>query len=100
MFALEYAAMTNDVSLSGMFLAKVLKNPDPKAQERVWVRVMGVHDMENSNKEYGIWAHHLAYSKGTSGEIPEVGDWLWVVFPDQYNPNLCLYIGYARISSN
>ena len=98
MFALEYNMRSSDVSLTGMFLAKVLKNPDPKAQERVWVRVMGVHDMENTNNDYGIWAHHLAYSKGASGEIPEVGDWLWVVFPDQTNPNVCLYLGWAIVS--
>lgn len=96
MYGIENKLQGNDVSLSGMFLAKVLKNPDAKAQERVWVRVLGIHDMEDPDKEYGIWSHHLAYSKGASGEIPEIDDWLWVVFPDHYNPNICLYLGWSR----
>lgn len=98
MYGIENNIQGNDVQLSGMFLAKVIRNPDSKAQERVWVRVMGIHDMENTDKEYGIWAHHLAYSKANSGEIPEIDDWLWVSFPDQYSPNLCLWHGWCRVS--
>lgn len=95
MFALDYQ-LTTDCKLSGIKIAKVINNTDNTAQERVWVRVLGVHDMDNEDPEYSIVAHHLAPSKSSSGEIPDVDDWVWVMFPDENNPNLCLWLGWVR----
>jgi hypothetical protein len=83
-------------TLIGFKLAKVIKNKDSKAQERVIVRVLGVHDMDSADPDYGIYAMHCAPSKSNSGEIPDVDDMLWVFFPDPTDPNLCVYIGWVR----
>lgn len=99
MFGIDMGLNGSDVSLKGIKVAKVIANGDPKAQERVFVRVIGVHDMSNEAEEYGIWAHHLAPSKSNSGEIPDVDDFIYVVFPDENDPNTCLWLGWCRYSS-
>jgi len=88
----------SDCSLSGLKIAKVIKNNDPKAQERVWVRVIGVHDMESTDDDYCIEAKHCAYSKSNSGEFPDKGDMVYGFFIDN-NPNHFVYIGYVRYSN-
>lgn len=99
MFSIEHNLLKgSDVSLDGIFIAKVVSNADPKAQERVYVRVIGVHDMTNEDPEYGIWAMHCAPSKSNSGEVPDVDDYIYVMFPDKSNPNLCLWFGWVRYS--
>lgn len=99
MFGIDMGLNGSDCSLEGIKIAKVVNNADPKAQERVYVRVMGVHDMSVEDPEYGIWSMHCAPSKSASGEIPDVDDWLYVLFPDKTDPNLCLWIGWVRSSS-
>jgi hypothetical protein len=89
----------SDCDLLGFKIAQVVKNKDAKAQERVWVRVIGVHDMKSTDPDYGILAIHCAPSKSNSGEIPDIGDFLWVVFPDMVNPNFCLWLGWVRHST-
>ena len=84
-----------ETTLSGLFLAQVVDNKDPKAMERVKVRVLGVHNMENDIPENSIWASHIAPSKLTTGEIPEVGDWLYVMFI-QNDPMSCVWLGWVR----
>jgi len=89
----------SDCDLSGIKLAQVVSNIDPTAQERVMVRVLGVHNMSNTtDPDYSIMAHHCAPSNNSSGDIPNVGDWLYVMFTDVNNPNQCIYLGYARYS--
>lgn len=84
-----------DVNLSGIFLAKVIENKDPKALERVRVRVLGVHDFENKDPRNSVWAQHCAFSKGTSGEIPDIDDFVYVMF-FQNDPMNIVWLGWAR----
>lgn len=86
-----------DCSLDGLKLAKVKSNADSKAQERVWVVVLGVHDMDNTDPDYGIWCHKIAANKYSSGDIPDIGDWIYVMFIDG-NPNICHMLGWVRNS--
>ena len=88
--------LNTEVVLDGIFIAKVIDNADPKALERVRVRVIGGHNMENEDKKNSIWAAHLCPSKSNSGEIPDVDDFLYVTFI-QGNPSTCLWIGWARV---
>lgn len=88
----------SDVSLTGLKLAKVISNADPKAQERVFGIIQGIHDMENTDPEYGVWIMHCAPSKWTSGEIPDVDDYIWVMNVDN-DPMTWVYFGYARVTS-
>jgi hypothetical protein len=86
-----------DCRLDGLHIAKCIKTTDPKAQERVWVRVIGVHDMESTDPEYCIEARHIAPSKGTSGEFPDKDDLIYGLFM-QNDPNVFYYLGYVRCS--
>ena len=84
-----------EVDLSGFYIALVVDNLDPKAIERVRVRVLGVHDMSNEKKENSMWANHVAPSKSNSGEIPDIGDHVYVSFL-QNNPMNLLWWGWVR----
>jgi hypothetical protein len=95
MFGLDYELNGCDVSLEGIKIAKVITNADATAQEKVFVRVIGVHNMDQSDPEYGIIARHCAPSKNSSGEIPEVGDMLYGFFINN-NPNQFAWIGWVR----
>jgi hypothetical protein len=86
-----------DVDLGGFFIAEVIEMADPKAQERIRVRVIGVHDMDNKDKKNSMWAHHLAPSKSSSGEVPDIGDYVYVSFL-QKNPMHLLWHGWCRVS--
>jgi hypothetical protein len=99
MYGIDMGLNGSDCSLEGIKIAKVISNGDPKAQERVYIRVVGVHNMDSTDPDYGIWAHHLAPSKSNSGEIPDVGDYIYVVFPDKADPNNVLWLGWCRWSS-
>lgn len=87
--------LDNEVDLGGVFIGLVVDNMDPKALERVCVRVIGVHDMSNQSKDNAIWAQHIAPSKSNSGEIPNIGDFLYVMFL-QKDPNAALWLGWTR----
>jgi hypothetical protein len=95
MFAKEFN-FEADVSLEGIKLALVVDNDDPLCIERIRVRVLGIHDMNNTANENSIWAHHIAPSKQTSGEIPDKNDWLYVLFPDKTTCEYCLWFGWVR----
>ena len=86
----------SDVSLAGWHIALVVDNNDPKACERVLIRVMGVHDMDNESPDNAIWADAVGSSKFSSGDIPDVGDWLYIQFPHVTNPMRALYFGWVR----
>lgn len=88
--------LDNEVNLNGIFIGLVVDNADPKALERVRVRVLGVHDMDNETKENSIWAQHLAPSKSNSGEIPDVDDYVYVMFL-QGDPQTPLWLGWCRV---
>lgn len=88
--------LTNEVDLGGLFIGLVVDNADPKAIERVRVRVLGVHDMDNTIKENSIWAQHIAPSKSNSGEIPDIGDYVYVMFL-QKDPQMPLWLGWVRV---
>jgi len=89
--------LASESSLSGLFIAEVTDNMDPRALERVRARVIGVHDMDNLDPENSIWIQHLAPSKGSSGEIPDVGDYIAVMFL-QNDPMTCFWLGWLRTS--
>ena len=95
MFGLDYQLNGCDVSLDGLKIAKVISNADATAQEKVFIRVIGVHRMDETDPEYGIIARHCAPSKGGSGEIPEVDDMLYVMFMNG-DPNQCVWLGWCR----
>lgn len=92
----EDALAGSDVQLTGLFIAQVVKNADPKACERVFVRIIGVHDMKNEDEEYGCWVNHCAPSKSASGDIPDIDDWVYVMFLDKQDPMSGVYIGWVR----
>jgi hypothetical protein len=95
----DYDLRSSDISLQGIFIGKVIINADPKALERVKVRIIGVHDMENKDDRNCIWAQHVAPSKGTSGEIPDINDYIYVMFLDPNNPLSAVWIGWCRTLS-
>lgn len=95
MFGLDYQLKGCDVSLDGIKIAKVIINADQTVQEKVFVKVIGVHDMNNADPEYGIWAKHCAPSKGTSGEIPAIDDMLYGMFING-DCNQFIWIGWVR----
>ena len=82
-------------NLEGLKKAEVVFVDDPKKLERVRVRVVGIHDMNKTDLEYSIWAEHIAPSRKTSGDLPEVGDYVYVLF-DKNNPLKCYWIGFCR----
>lgn len=94
MFGLEYN-IDGEVDLGGKFFGLVVENKDPKALERVRVRVVGVHDMENTDPNNSIWAYHQAPSKSNSGEIPDIGDYLYIEFI-QKSPMHPIWVGWVR----
>lgn len=85
-----------EVDLSGIFIGLVVDNADPKALERVKIRVLGVHDMENENQDNAIWCSHVAPSRDSSGELPEKDDFVYVQFV-QKDPMHPVWIGWVRV---
>jgi len=95
MLGYEYKT-NNETDLNGIFIGLVVDNMDPKALERVRIRVIGVHDMENEDKENSVWANHLAPSKSNSGEIPDIDDFVYVTFL-QNDPMSPIWLGWVRV---
>ena len=87
--------LDNEVDLGGIFIGLVVYTADPKGLERIRVRVLGVHNMDDVTKENSIWASHLAPSKSSSGEIPNVDDYVYIMFvqKDPMNP---VWLGWVR----
>ena len=88
--------LNNEVDLSGLFIGLVVDIMDPKALERIKVRVIGVHDMDNEDIDNSIWADHIAPSKGKSGELPNKNDFVYIMFL-QRNPMCPCWIGWVRV---
>lgn len=85
-------------NLNGIKEALVVSNKDPKMQERILVRVAGVHNLANDTIENGVWAHHCASTRSGAGDFPEKGDVLYVVFPNIKDPMHIIWLGFARSS--
>jgi len=82
--------------LSGIWIAQVHSNEDFKMQERVLVRVLGLHNVNNKTDENCIWANHCSPIRSGSGDLPEPDDWVYVMFPDKRDPMTCLWLGYVK----
>lgn len=81
----------------GIFEAKVVSNQDPKHRERIKVQVIGMHDLSNNIVENSIWADHCAPYKSSTGDLPEIGDLVYIMFKNK-NINACIWIGFVRTS--
>lgn len=94
MFGKEYS-FESDIDLHGLYIGLVVNNSDPKALERIRVRVLGVHDMENEDEENAVWCSHIGPSKSASGEVPDKDDFVYVQFiqGDPMNP---VWLGWVR----
>lgn len=84
--------------LRGLKIAEVVTSADPKSQERVLVRVIGVHNLQNKSVDNGVWAHHCAPTRTGAGDLPEPGDYVYVIFPEANNPMAIVWLGHVRSS--
>lgn len=87
-----------NADLRGWKHAQVVSNEDPKSQERVLVRVMGIHNMANTDTDNAIWAHHCAPTRTASGDLPEPGDWLYGHFVNTKDFMAFIWFGFVRSS--
>ena len=70
--------------------AKVISNFDPEAMERLRVAVDGIHDLVESNSiDSGVWAEHCKPYKYSSGNLPEEGDYVYII----YDPPMVIWLG-------
>jgi hypothetical protein len=93
----EHTPHGSDVNLAGrIFIGLVVDNMDQKAMERVKIRVIGVHDMENTDVKNAVWAQRMVWSKYVSGHIPDPGDFVYCMFMDPNDPMSLLWMGYVR----
>ena len=94
------------LNLDGIFIAKVLDNKDPKARERLFVRVLGVHSIDDdfSDLKYGLWIEHCAPSLYMSGDIPPNNSEVYVQFlrntDGVLDPMKAIWIGVVKKSTN
>ena len=96
MLGLEKNPYGAEEPLYGVKIGLVVDNMDEKGIERVRVRIMGVHDMSNTKKENGIWVNHCAGSKRMSGDVPDIGDWIYVLFMNEFDPMQAIWLGFVR----
>lgn len=94
----EERKFTNLNLLRGIRVAEVVSSADPKLQERLLVRVIGVHNLQNKSVDNGVWAHHCAPTSTGAGDLPEPGDYVYVMFPDTGNPMAIIWLGFVRSS--
>jgi len=89
------------VDLEGIKIAQVISNIDEKAQGRVLVRVIGVHDLrtieenEEAVKNWGVWAHCCSPTR-SGPDIPEIGDYVYVMFPNTQDPMYIIWLGFVQ----
>ncbi len=92
----------NDVQgltgLEGIKIAQVVSNADPKCQERILIRVLGQHNMNNDTYENAIWANHCSPFRDASGDLPEKYDFVYVLFPNKNDPMSVIWLGFVRSS--
>ncbi len=93
--------MSSDVDLNGIHKAYILNNIDEYGRERLFVRVLGVHDISDnfSDKKYGIWIEHCSPSIYRTGDIPQIGDEVYMMFfnsgilPEKLDINKGIWLG-------
>lgn len=95
---LEESGESSQNDLKGIKIAKVISNEDAKMQERVLVRVIGTHNMAVDTMDNAVWANHCSPFRDASGDLPEPGDFVYVMFPDEKDPMSILWIGFVRSS--
>jgi hypothetical protein len=93
---LEEQGLKSNLSLRGIKIAKVINNLDPKSQERIKVRVLGVHNINNDASTNSVWAHHCSPLRSASGDLPEAGEFVYVMFPNEDDPMSIIWLGYAK----
>jgi hypothetical protein len=83
--------------LAGIYIAKVLNNIDNLKQERIFCRILGIHNIEDnfSDKTYGIWIENGLAIRNFSGNIPDVDDMVYIMFVNN-NPMTAIYFGIVR----
>lgn len=97
MLGKELTPKGTDVIIGGrVFIGLVVDNMDEKGIERVKIRVIGVHDMENEDSTNAVWAQRCAPSKFVSGHIPDVGDYVYCMFMDPADPMSLIWLGFCR----
>ena len=83
-----------------LYIGKVLNNVDNEyKQERIFVRVLGFHDISDnfSDKSYGIWVNNGLAIKNFSGYIPDIDDYVYIMFVNGDNdPMHAIYLGVVR----
>lgn len=94
----EDTRTTTTTSFRGLKIALVVSNQDPKHQERILGRVLGIHNLANETFENAVWMHHCAPFRDASGDLPEPGDYVWVLFPQERDPMTIVWLGYVRSS--
>lgn len=84
--------MNKEITLDGIFEAKVLDNKDPYNSERLLVSVGAIHA-----EDVGVWAEHVCYSNNVSGDVPMINDTVYVMFLKDFNgdcsPFRCVWVG-------
>lgn len=94
----EEFSFNPNADLKGIKIAKVVSSEDPKMQERVLVRVLGVHNVNNETFENAIWAHHCSPFRNGAGDLPEIGDFLWGMFANENDFMMFVWFGFVRSS--
>lgn len=90
--------ITGLTDLEGIKIAQVVSNADPKCQERILVRVLGTHNLNNDTYENGVWAHHCSPFRDASGDLPEKYDFVYVMFMNKNDPMSLIWFGFVRSS--
>ena len=98
MFSYEQQPTNIDGNLSGLKMAKVIRNSFPVPDERLGVRVLGVHDINRDDSDYYCIARHCAPSPSSSGDLPEEGKYVYGMFLDN-NPFEFVWMGIVRFSN-
>jgi len=89
-----------DIDLSGMFIGLVVANNDELQRERIFCRIVGIHNINDQNSLNGIWVENANSSAYESGKIPKVNDYVYLMFlkdvNNEYDPNKAIYFGVVR----
>lgn len=94
----EDKSYITNTDLEGIKIALVVSKSDPKTQERLLVRVIGVHNMANTDPDNAIWANHCAPFASTSGDLPEPNSWVYVMFVNKNDFMNLIWLGVVRSS--
>lgn len=94
----EEFGLNHDADLKGIKIAKVMSNEDPKLQERVLIQVLGMHNIEDTSLKNAIWANHCAPFRDSAGDLPEPGDYIYVMFPNDVDFMSVIWLGFVKSS--